>query len=736
MYASPRHLTLTGALAVALLAAPGLAFAEGAAELTNASSIQQSLRGGATLYVDILGYAEGISWTGDGNLEVYAEDGTLLTTLSSGQSTGAIGVLQTVRLVVLSQQSTSAGWDIAVTNPAIAGGRLYSYNWIFNLGSFAATHSTYASFYARVPGGTPGTDAVIELKLDGLSGYVYDLSANRVGVDGPDAGRSVAEASGSVTPEYPLYLNPPADAVYASITPTISGFEYQGSTNLAVSDGSALDMCDMLLPGVQTGDFVFTTNVEGTYNLICDIDGDTEYERTTDDLLLIGATTPGENRIPWDGSLTGGGTAGAGTYSCSLQINVGEFHYVARDIETSYQGMRIFEYDPTNGRTPLNMYWDDSERQSTAVTMPNGQVGLEFSPIGGMDSGPYGDAASANVNARSWGEFAGSGKGNQSLLDTYAYARSSSTTLINVGVSDGVTDTDNDGATDYEELCVLGTDPSDPDTDDDTVEDGDQYPPGAFVRSSTVLFEDMIGTGQNDWDYNDFVVKVDVTGNTNVARTGIEDITLTYTPLARGAGYYHDLYQRIPFTGGWSATLTVGGIEVNSWSGSGDLDVKLDETLDLLPAEVGSFTNTDGTQASWADGVTVVLSVTLDTPASNPTSMLAAHPFDIYLDVPFAPAANTEIHLETYSGQTETIGTDFSNIPVDLQGTPLPFALVVDTSETVYWPCEGRPAWHTLPQFNDWARGGVAAPTVASVFTNPTSPTDVWSASTRATTCP
>jgi LruC domain-containing protein len=729
MYAPLRHLTLAGAFALTALATPGLAHAEGAAELTNASGIQQSLRAGATLYVDILGYAEGISWTGDGNLEVYAEDGTLITTLASGQSTGAIGVLQTVRLVVLSKQSTSAAWDISVSNPSISGGRLYGYNWIFDLGSFAATHSTYASFYARVPGGTPGTDAVIELKLDGLSGYIYDLSANRVGVDGPDAGRSVSEATGSVTPEYPLYLNPPADAVYASVTPTIAGFGYEGSSNPAVSDGGELTECDSLLPGVQTGHFVFTTNVEGTYNLICDVDGDSEYERNGDDLLLIGATAPGENQIPWDGSLTGGATAAAGDYACSLQINVGEFHYVARDIETSYQGMRIFEYDPVNGRTPLNMFWDDSERQSTAVLMPNGQVGLEFSPAGGMDPGPYADPAVANTNARAWGEFAGSGKGNQSLLDTYAYARSSTNTIITVGVADGTTDSDADGATDYEEECVLGTDPADP-------EDGGQYPTGAFVRRSTVLFEDMIGAGQNDWDYNDFVVQVDVAGNTDLARTGIEEITLTYTPLARGAGYYHDLYQRIPFTGGWSATLTVGGVEVDSWSGSGDLDVKLDETLDLLPAQVGSFTNTDGGQASWADGVEVVLSVSVDTPASNPTSMLTAHPFDLYLDVPYAPAANTEIHLATYSGQTETIGSDFSNIPVDLQGTPLPFALVVDTSETVYWPCEGRPAWHTLPHFNDWARGGVAAPTVATVFTTPTSPTDVWSASARATTCP
>ncbi len=117
-----------------------------------------------------------------------------------------------------------------------------------------------------------------------------------------------------------------------------------------------------------------------------------------------------------------------------------------------------------------------------ATTMRNGDVGAETSGPSGVDSGdpndppqPHGETIPGN--ARAWGDFnddynpTGTGKGNRALLDTYTWLASASSASVPVHVTSVDGDADLDGLTDYHEQCVLGTSPSSPDSDGDTVDD-------------------------------------------------------------------------------------------------------------------------------------------------------------------------------------------------------------------------------------------------------------------------
>lgn len=74
--------------------------------------------------------------------------------------------------------------------------------------------------------------------------------------------------------------------------------------------------------------------------------------------------------------------------------------------------------------------------QSAAVTMPNGDVGDVRSGASGVNSGASGASANANINARSWGDFTGAGKGNATQLDIWTFLGVDSSALFTVTVLD------------------------------------------------------------------------------------------------------------------------------------------------------------------------------------------------------------------------------------------------------------------------------------------------------------
>ncbi|MCK6549107.1 tandem-95 repeat protein, partial [Myxococcota bacterium] len=460
---------LVSALALVLCTVPRPAHAEGTAQLTTNSDMVND----TVLYVDIVDASvERIRWTGSGQINVRNPNGTNLGNFNNNSTiTPTAGVNGPYRITLASDQT--GAWDISVLNAVAPGGRLHSYNWSFDTGTFSGGSSAMnTSFFVLAEAGGPTTTSVLEMRFDGLQGFIFDIAANGIGVNGANAGRSVPSAGNSVTPEHALYLNPPTLATYTAVTPVITGFGFA-----AVGQPTA---CAVLDPGATTGVFTFDTNVVGTYHVQCDLDGNGVFDLTSpNDLDLVGTTVVGANVVTWDGTTAGGGFVANGVYDCRVIVNVAEVHFVAEDMETSYPGLRFFELDASATRSSLAMYWEDALVQGNEVTMPNGQQGIVAPGANGMSSGAYADAAVANTNARAWGNFSSTSKGNNALLDTFSWADGSVTTTIEVTALDAATDSDLDGLTDLSELCTHGTDPGLFDTDGDGIGDGVEVADGA-----------------------------------------------------------------------------------------------------------------------------------------------------------------------------------------------------------------------------------------------------------------
>ncbi len=433
-----------------------LASTEGAAETVPL----QGLRADTDIYVDILDHlGEDITFTGIGDADLYGPDGTHVMTTSSGQ-TQWVGANGTYMLDIHSDQDL---WDVTV-GPGKSG-RVWSYAWQFDGGGFDESTSLTTSFYAVIPGGGRGYDAVVELAVDGLAGFVYTVSGNALGVDGTD-GRSVPSAFGITWgQDYQIYLNPPEEPSYEVLDQEVSAASYRAG---------ALG-CDVAVPGVLDGEFVFVAYGAGGYHVVCDTDEDGSIDLTAaGDLHLLGPAGPGYNQLGWDGRDNYGEALPPGTYSCVVTVTSGEFHFVASDIETSFAGLRMFAVDADRTRLGLPMFWNDTEVMDNAGFMPDGQAALHTSGPAGIPSGLYADPAFANVNARAWGRFAALSKGNQALLDTYTWLSHDTSDAFEISILDLGTDSDQDGIVDVDESCTHGTDPTRADTDGDSLSDADE----------------------------------------------------------------------------------------------------------------------------------------------------------------------------------------------------------------------------------------------------------------------
>jgi hypothetical protein len=360
-----------------------------------------------------------------------------------------------------------AEWEITVVdgsgNPI--PGRVWSRRWRIDAAGFSASFATDGSFYAVVPGGAAGNQGVVELKASGLAGFKYNLIANSNGVTGGN-GRSKYNTTEFVAQsEFALYLAPPDTAVVDYV---VNDAELTNAT--VTAEGT----CGELAPGVSgaEGTVSYESNVSGVVHLVCDLDGNNVFDLTSDDdYHLLVLARPGLNEFVWDGLDNVGALVPPGDYDCQLLLTVGEFHFVANDIETSYPGFGLFQVDVGGARTGLPMYWNDTEVQPFDVAMPDTQFGLETSGPLGIDSGVYGSVVVANGNARSWGNFSSTSKGNDSLLDTYTWLSEDVAGPFPITVVDSTADADGDGLVDAEENCVTGTDPSLADTDDDGLTD-------------------------------------------------------------------------------------------------------------------------------------------------------------------------------------------------------------------------------------------------------------------------
>ena len=440
------------ALLVPLVLLPGVALAEGSADVP----MMETLLPETKIFVDILDVNERIEYRGEHPADLFDPAGVFIRTVFDGEVIEPTSGTGAYSFTFRVQQSF---WGMEVAGRQ--GGRVWSADWRFNAGEFSQRRSVTRSFYALVDGGQPGHDGVVEMKAEGLGGYVFRLAANTSGLRGAD-GRSVPYIGQVSDAQVPVYFEPPERALLNPVAPQITG----------ASSDSVFSTCETLVPGSNEVTFTFESNVSGTLHLICDLNQDGTFDMVGDgDVHLIREAVQGTNAVTWAGTDTDGVAVPVGTYECLLRLTQGEFHYVAHDIETSYPGFRLFEYQQGAQRRGLSMYWNDVEVQANDISMENGVPGIVTSGPTGVASGAYDAPADPLVNARAWGRFRPGSKGDNAWLDTYVWLGLDDSDVFTVNIADGIIDTDQDGLTDIEEDCETGTDKTKPDTDDDGIGD-------------------------------------------------------------------------------------------------------------------------------------------------------------------------------------------------------------------------------------------------------------------------
>ena len=312
-------------------------------------------------------------------------------------------------------------------------GRLSSRNWNFNAIAFAEANAADTNYYILAPGGYPGTNYVWLLDLNNLAGFIYEISSNGIGVDPPRSGFSTTEAGNTTVPEFYQYLAYPIVAGPLPTTPpSISNFGFidDAGEDIKFSPGATAGIQD-------SGNFHFTTDTEdATYAIAIDIDQNGVYGNSGD-VWLIGRTVNGVNTINWDGTDVNGIVVANGNYTAELSVRLGEFHFVARDVETSGgstaasnpsngYGLTIYEATSSGGKIPALVYWDD-------VTVLGGSLtSYEPNPI----TVPQGELSGTTNSYHTWGDFTGTSFGNETLIDTFVYGLAQTSTAAAIVASD------------------------------------------------------------------------------------------------------------------------------------------------------------------------------------------------------------------------------------------------------------------------------------------------------------
>jgi hypothetical protein len=378
-------------------------------------------------------------------------------------------------------------------NPTNNGGRIWSYMWRFSAteidseDGYPEETSTDADFYALVPAPVEGESFVWKLDLNNFAGGSYRLMANNIGLDAPYSGVSASEegTDATVTPMYPIYLGFPDIAGDSNTTTPVISAQTFAADNYN-----------------KKGTFEFNSNSDNaTYAITIDTNKDGVYG--TGDRVLIGDAQAGLNTIEWDGKYADGETVTNGSYNARIQLRIGEFHFVARDVEASggthdgnswADGLTIYKAVDADTTQNTTVFWDDL----TALRIYNDETD-EFNLIhdDATSNLPNGVLSGSMIDAdddgkadgfHTWGDFNGGGMGDDTLIDTYTYG-GSDTEILPITVSwNGDTDADN-VSNDVENGA-----PNNGDGNDDDIPDSQQQNVTSLVNPvtnsySTIMIE-------------------------------------------------------------------------------------------------------------------------------------------------------------------------------------------------------------------------------------------------------
>jgi len=265
------------------------------------------------------------------------------------------------------------------------------------------------------------------------------------------------------------------------------------------------------------------------------------------------------------------------------------------------------------------------------------------------------------------------------------------------------------------------------------------YGPLTWEKESTfVAFEDLKNVGWCDWDYNDFIVRLDLekglTPDANLAA-----LRIRYTALAHGAAFDHQFLHRLPVFGGGAYALSVfdpqGAVVQQAAGAIGDepaLEI-FKRTKVAMPLPVGQtfdtvkypFSNTIQQQTGTIAGYAAVLQVVLQSAAANPSTALPPLPWD-----PFLYVYNTKqtVHLVQpgHMDNTQVVNNAFDK-GNPMLGFDLPLANVF--SADWKWPQEFLGIWRVYPEYVKYATtAGAVSPNWWNPDAAPTNLQYAWHA--------
>jgi large repetitive protein len=563
-------------------------------------------------------------------------------------------------------------FDVTVTsstvvNPDPSGatgirGRVSSLVWSYSTGAFSLASATNANYYVLAPGGFTNTNYVWQLDLNQLAGNAYTITSNSRGVAAPRSGFSTDITGNSVTPQYPVYLNYPMIAFpVPSAAAAVSGFRFIDSAgqDYGISPGGTAGIQD-------TGNFEFTTNAIGaTYAISIDVNKNGIFG-DAGDVVLGGAAANGFNQILWDGKNNAGVVLPTGSYQSRVQVRLGEFHFIANDVETSGgtgNGLTIFQAASQTTVSPTQVYWDD--------------ITILGAAAGGTSNTPLGALSGTTAGYHTWGTFdaGGGGFGNNRFVDTYAYG---ATTIASFFVAITPTDVPLTGAN------------------------------GVVTITPTSMPGNILALSVTDADLNSLptIVETMLVSVKNNISGEIETVTLTETGVNTGI-----------FTG--SLATTFGAIA--GANDSGTLNTQAADTITVTYNDALSSTGTAVARTATdtvSGGVTGIVSIT---PTSKPGDTLTISVADADLNTSSTTAQTVVVTaVNAVTGESEQVTlTETGPNTGSFSG-----ALVTATGATAGANNSGtmntKSGDTVVVTYNDAkaANGGPAAPTATDTVTS------------------
>ncbi|ALB41865.1 hypothetical protein AA650_16660 [Anabaena sp. WA102] len=341
---------------------------------------------------------------------------------------------------------------------------------------------------------------------------------------------TVADTTTDIT--HRVFFNTPASVALTGLVIPLTATLPQAPTNFKFTGTGNTNTTTV---GVG-GNFSFTTNQIGKYQIIIDTDKNGVYGDNNDRVLTGSLLINNSNySVIWDVKDAAGVTLPVGNYNAKVYNTAGEYHFPLLDVESNARGMRIFMENPPgafSGKDADGVMIDDSTiyYDDSNYTTKNGTP-VNLDPTGTQTVTIPRDATKG-VNTRTdgrheWGRLYGDKKG----IDTWTYFMGPSQNtapivivgLNVVGTKQVAFQADNDSSNSV--------------TIDDIVEYTVTYSnlaPGNLVANSFVIKDTL--PAQLTYEANSATLVSKTTGNDlviNSSYNGTSNVNLTNTGTLR-----------------------------------------------------------------------------------------------------------------------------------------------------------------------------------------------------------